>query len=72
MSIFQCEAEMARRLSWEKRRFDGRKKSSIVEEEDFRSKDFTSKWLKGAEAWEVRAAGIRRRREEAKKKSLKK
>jgi hypothetical protein len=46
------ETYLAKRLDWEKRRLDGRKKVSVTDESEFRKQDAAAKWLD--EEWEQR------------------
>jgi hypothetical protein len=48
------ERAMARRLDWEKRRFDRHPKLCIKDEVEFRSHDVAARWLEKAEAREAR------------------
>jgi hypothetical protein len=45
---------MAKRLDWEKRKFDRVPKLSIKNEEEFRQKDGAARWLAKAEEWQAR------------------
>jgi hypothetical protein len=49
---------MAKRIDWEKRKFDGRKKLSVTDETEFRQQDTAARWLANAEQWEERRKGI--------------
>ena len=40
---------MARRLDWEKRQFDRRRKLSITDEAEFRESDMAANWIKRTE-----------------------
>jgi hypothetical protein len=66
--FFWSEAAVAKRLDWEKRRFDGRSKLSIKDEAEHRSNDFTNKWIKGAEEWHARVERLRAAKERSKRK----
>jgi hypothetical protein len=48
------EGEMAKRLDWEKRKFDGVPKLSIKDEAEFRQGDAAARWLAKAEECEAR------------------
>ena len=52
------EAEMARRIDWEKRRFDGMPGRSMADEREFHEHDLAARWLEGAERWEERKKKI--------------
>jgi hypothetical protein len=55
---------MVKRLDWERRRFDGRKKTSVTDETEFRKDDVAARWIAQAEAWQVhqrKLADIRER-----------
>ena len=53
---------MAKRIDWEKRKFDGRKTTSVTDESEFRQQDVAAKWIARAEEWEQRKQGIIARR----------
>ena len=49
---------MAKRLDWEKRKFDGRRTTSVADESEFRRQDTAARWLADAERWQERQKGI--------------
>ena len=53
---------MAKKLNWEKLRYDRRPKLSISDEGEFRTHDVAARWLEGAERWQLIAQRIRARK----------
>ena len=65
--MWMTEAEMGRRISWERRRHDGKRTLSLADEKEYRDGDVASRWLARAErrAAEKRLAEKRRRKPRA-------
>jgi hypothetical protein len=49
MTSLHGQSAMARRIDFEKHRFDGRSKVSVRDEREFRDRDAASRWLERAE-----------------------
>jgi hypothetical protein len=62
--------DMARRLEWEKRRHDFRLKLSIADEDEYRSRDFASRWLLRRDQYIEQQRVKRRQRKRNFKRSL--
>ena len=62
------EAAMAKRLDYERRKFDRLPKASVTDETEFRQRDAAARWLAGAEKWEVTKAKLAKARKKKKRK----
>ena len=61
---------MAKRIDWEKRRFDQRPKVSIADEAEFRKQDAAAHWLEHAEPFYARVKRLAQHKKRKSKKVL--
>ena len=68
---FWSQEHMARRLNFERIRWDRRPKVSLTQDREFMGKDTASAWLQGRERWLVDQAKLRSSKNSPSNKSVK-